>query len=181
VPAIKGEVHDLQDRLIEGAVGFSVSLSERERMGIENLRLGVERNVLIESACYSGREDCYIDHDPRDNFTGRYFLIQTGATVPKMLRAYFDDIYGLIDAVADGVGRAAVPAYLIRPEHAVRMVPGFKPYEGAVFLSYHAQPCYTELQRAVIDSLQRGAACTTKSTGCTAARSPAIRRPRVHA
>jgi len=152
---IKGEVHDLQDRLIEGAVDFSVSLSECERMGIENLRLGVERNVLIESSRHIGREDCYIDHDPRDNFTERFFLIQTGATVPKMLRAYFDDIYGLIDAVSEGVGRAVVPAHLIRPEHAVRMVPGFKPYEVPVFLNYHSQPYYTKLQRAVIDTLQR--------------------------
>ncbi len=152
---IKGEVEDLQDRLIEGAVDFSVSLSECERMGIENLRLGVERNVMIESSRYIGREDCYIDHDPRDNFTERFFLIQTGATVPKMLRAYFDDIYGLIDAVAEGVGRAVVPAHLVRPEHAVRTVPGFKPYEVPVFLNYHSQPYYTRLQRAVIDTLQR--------------------------
>ena len=48
----KAEVHELQDLLIEGKVDFSVSLSECERMGIENVQLGVERNVLIESARY---------------------------------------------------------------------------------------------------------------------------------
>jgi len=150
---MKAEVHELQELLIEGKVDFSVSLSECERMGIENVQLGVERNVLIESSRWPGREDCYIDHDPRDNFTERFFLIQTGATVPKMLRAYFDDIYGLIDAVAEGIGRAVVPLHLIRPEHRVRMTPGFRPYEVPVFLHYHAQPYYTKLQRAVIDAL----------------------------
>lgn len=152
---IKAEVHELQDLLIEGKIDFSVSLSECERMGIENVRIGTERNVLIESARHRGREDCYIDHEPRDNFTERFFLIQTGATVPKMLRAYFDDIYGLIDAVSEGVGRAVVPVHLVRPEHDVRMVPGFKPYEVPVFLHHHGQPYYTRLQRAVIDTLSR--------------------------
>jgi DNA-binding transcriptional LysR family regulator len=152
---IKGEVHELQEILIEGKVDFSVSLSECERMGIENVQLGVERNVLIESARYTGRDDCYVDHDASDNFTERFFLIQTGATVPKMLRAYFDDIYGLLDAVSEGVGRAVVPLHLIRPEHQVRLVPGFRPYEVPVFLHYHAQPYYTKLHRAVIDTLSR--------------------------
>jgi len=152
---IKAEVHELQDLLIDGKVDFSVSLSECERMGVENVRIGIERNVLIESTRHPGRDDCYIDHEPRDNFTERFFLIQTGATVPKMLRAYFDDIYGLIDAVSEGIGRAVVPLHLVRPEHQVRMVPGFRPYEVPVFLHYHAQPYYTKLHRAVIDTLTR--------------------------
>ena len=152
---VKAEVHELQDLLIEGKVDFSVSLSECERMGIENVRIGIERNVLIESSRYTDREDCYVDHEPRDNFTERFFLTQTGATVPRMLRAYFDDIYGLLDAVSEGVGRAVVPLHLIKPEHHVRLVPGFRPYEVPVFLHHHTQPYYTKLQRAVIDTLTR--------------------------
>ena len=152
---IKAEAHELQDLLIEGKVDFSVSLSECERMGIENVRIGIERNVLIESARYQHRDDCYIDHEPRDNFTERFFLIQTGATVPNMLRAYFDDIYGLLDAVSEGVGRAVVPLHLVRPEHQVRLVPGFRPYEVPVILHFHSQPYYTKLHRAVIDTLTR--------------------------
>lgn len=153
----KAEVHELHELLIDGKVDFSVSLSECERMGVENVHLGVERNVLIESARHDGRKDCYIDHDPRDNFTERFFLFQTGATAPKMLRAYFDDIYGLIDAVSEGVGRAVVPLHLLRPEHEVRPVPGFRPYEVPVFLHHYTQPYYTALQRSVIDTLVREA------------------------
>lgn len=160
---VKAEVHELHDLLIEGKVDFSVSLSECERMGVENLRLGTERNVLIESARHDGRRDCYIDHDPRDNFTERFFLIQTGATVPKMLRAYFDDIYGLIDAVSEGIGRAVVPVHLLKPEHQVRLVPGFRPYEVPVFLHHHRQPYYTKMQRAVIETLARESAVQYES------------------
>lgn len=155
---IKGEVGELHDLLIDGKVDYSVSLSECERMGVENVRLGTERNVLIESARHAGRSDCYIDHDPRDNFTERFFLVQTGATVPKMLRAYFDDIYGLIDAVAEGIGRAVVPAHLLRPEHQVRLAPGYRPYDVPVFLHHHRQPYYTKQQRLVIDALVRESA-----------------------
>ena len=151
----KTEVNELHDWLTDGKADFVVSLSECERMGIENVQIGVERNVLIESARHGGREDCYIDHEPRDNFTEKFFLSQTGATVPKMLRAYFDDIYGLIDAVSEGVGRAVVPLHLVKPEHEVRAVPGYRPFEVPVVLQFHQQPYYTRLQKAVIDTLTR--------------------------
>ncbi|HET9190670.1 MAG TPA: LysR family transcriptional regulator [Rudaea sp.] len=151
----KTEVNELHDWLTDGKVDFVVSLSECERMGVENVQVGIERNVLIESAQYSGREDCYIDHEPRDNFTEKFFLSQTGATVPKMLRAYFDDIYGLIDAVSEGIGRAVVPVHLVKPEHNVRAVAGYRPFEVPVILQFHKQPYYTRLQRAVIDTLTR--------------------------
>ncbi len=149
----KTEVNELHDWLTEGKVDFVVSLAECERMGVDNVQIGVERNVLIESTRYAGRQDCYIDHEPRDNFTEKFFLSQTGATVPKMLRAYFDDIYGLIDAVSEGIGRAVVPVHLVKPEHEVRAVPGFRAFEVPVMLQFHRQPYYTRLQRAVIDTL----------------------------
>lgn len=152
---IKGEAHALHEMLIDGRVDFCISLCECERMGIENVPIGIERNVLIESARYDVRPDCYVDHEPRDNFTERFFLSQTGATVPRMLRAYFDDIYGLIDAVSQGIGRAVVPVHLIRPEHAVRPVAGYRPFEVPVLLQFHTQPHPTRLQRAVIDTLTR--------------------------
>jgi DNA-binding transcriptional LysR family regulator len=151
----KTEVNELHDWLSDGKADFVVSLSECERMGIDNVQIGVERNVLIESTRYSGREDCYIDHEPRDNFTEKFFLSQTGATVPKMLRAYFDDIYGLIDAVSEGIGRAVVPVHLVRPDHHVRAVPGYRAFEVPVVLQFHRQPYHTRLQRAVIDTLTR--------------------------
>ena len=151
----KTEVNELHDWLSDGKVDFVVSLAECERMGVENVQVGIERNVLIESTRYNGREECYVDHEPRDNFTEKFFLSQTGATVPKMLRAYFDDIYGLIDAVSEGIGRAVVPVHLVKPEHHVRAVPGYRPFEVPVVLQFHSQPYYTRLQRAVIDTLTR--------------------------
>ncbi len=155
---IKAEVHGLHDLLIDGKVDFCVSLSECERMGVENVRIGTEHNVLIESARHAQRSDCYIDHEPRDNFTERFFLMQTGTTAPKMLRAYFDDIYGLIDAVSEGIGRAVVPAHLLRAEHEVRRVAGYRAYDVPVFLHYHQHPYYTRTQRHVIDTLVRESA-----------------------
>lgn len=152
---LKAEAHELHDMLIDGKVDFCVSLSECERMGIDNAQIGVERNILIESARFDVRPDCYIDHEPRDNFTERFFLSQTGSTVPKMQRVYFDDIYGLIDAVSQGIGRAVVPVHLVRPEHEVRAVAGYRPFEVPVLLQFHKQPYYTKLQRAVIDTLKR--------------------------
>ncbi len=153
---IKGEVEHLHDMLLDGKVDYCVSLSECERAGVENVRLGIERNVLIESTHHTGRSNCYIDHEPHDNFTEKFFLSQTGSTLPRMERAYFDDIYGLIDAVAQGIGRAVVPIHLLEPAIQVRAVPGFRPFEVPIFLHYHRQPYYTRMQRLVIDTLAQG-------------------------
>ncbi len=150
---IKGEIHQLHELLVDGKVDFCVSLSECERMDIENIRLGIERNVLIESSTHNGRGDCYIDHDPDDSFTERFFLAQTGATAPKMLRAYFDDIYGLIDAVAEGIGRAVVPLHLIQSEQRVRPVRGFRPHDVPVFLHYRRTSCTSRMHAAVVQAL----------------------------
>ncbi|MEO8671352.1 MAG: LysR family transcriptional regulator [Tahibacter sp.] len=151
----KAEVEVLHEMLIDGKVDYSISLSECERAGIENIRLGIELNVLIESTRYAGREACYIDHDPRDNFTQKFFLSQTGSTVPRMERTYFDDIYGLIDAVGAGLGRAVVPVHLLHPDMDVRVVAGFRPVEVPVFLHHHRQPYYTRTHQAVVETLVR--------------------------
>lgn len=163
---MKGEVERLHDMLLDGQVDFCISLSECERAGVENVQLGVERNVLIESARHGGREECYIDHDPRDNFTEKFFLSQTGSTVPRMERAYFDDIYGLIDAVGEGIGRGVAPVHLLAPDTPVRVVPGFRPYDVPVFLHYHRQPYYTRMQQLVIDTLSRQCGALLRVNRC---------------
>ncbi len=149
----KAEVHELHDLLIDGRTDFCVSLSPCERSGIENVRIGTERNILIESALHPASGNCYIDHNPRDNFTELYFLKQTGATVPVMKRSYFDDIYGVIDAVAAGIGRAVVPTHLVQGDRRVRIPPNQKPFDVDVFLHYRAQDSHTRMQRAVIGAL----------------------------
>lgn len=149
----KAEVHELHDLLIDGRVDFCVSLNACERSGVENVRIGTERNVLIESALRATSIDCYIDHNPRDNFTELYFLRQTGATAPTMKRNYFDDIYGVIDAVAAGIGRAIAPIHLVHDDRRVRILPNQKPFDVDVFLHYRVHDSHTRMQRTVIAAL----------------------------
>lgn len=151
--AMKMEENKLHDRLLAGQIDYCVSLSECARAGIENVQIGIERNILIESCHYATRPDCYIDHEPSDSFTERYFRQQPETPMPKMERAYFDDIYGLIDAVAQGVGRAVVPAHLIKPEHGVRAVEGYRSIEVPVVLQFQSFICPTNLQQAVVKTL----------------------------
>lgn len=151
--AIKAEARDLHGLLLDGKVDFCISLSECARMGVENLLLGHERNVLIESNRHRGRADCYIDHDPADGFTEAFFFAQTGRNMPILQRAYFDDIYGLIDAVAEGVGRAVVPLHLIAALDSVRRVEGFQHLDAPVYLQHPAQTSPTRLHTAVRETL----------------------------
>lgn len=151
--AMKMEENRLHDRLLDGQIDYCVSLSECARAGIDNIQIGVERNILIESSHYTTRPDCYIDHEPRDSFTERYFRHQPESGMPKMERAYFDDIYGLIDAVSQGIGRAVVPLHLVRPEHGIRAVAGYRAIEVPVVLQFQRLACPTQLQQAVVKIL----------------------------
>jgi DNA-binding transcriptional LysR family regulator len=150
---MKMEENRLHDYLIDGQVDYCVSLSECASAGIENLQIGIERNIIIESSQYKTRSNCYIDHEPRDNFTERYLRLHRDIPMPRIERAYFDDIYGLIDAVANGIGLAVVPVHLLRPEHAVRAVPGYAAIDLPVILHFHQLARPTQLQRAVVKAL----------------------------
>ena len=59
--------------------------------------------MVIESARSGRRNDIFLDNDAADRATETFFKAQGGKFL-KYRRSYFDDCYGIIDAVGMGLG-----------------------------------------------------------------------------
>ncbi|OQW50478.1 MAG: hypothetical protein A4S09_01410 [Proteobacteria bacterium SG_bin7] len=144
------EMDELPGYLRRGEVDFLILSSEIDQQGIESIYLGDERNVLIEKRGYSG-PDVYLDHDENDKVTAQYLkMIKYKA---KYQRNFMDDVYGLIDGVKAGLGRAVVPRHLIENVSDVKIV-NEKELTVSVFLNYYSQPYYSKLHRLVVKTLR---------------------------
>lgn len=144
------EMDELPGYLRRGEVDFLILSSELSQQGIESIYLGDERNVLIEKRGYSG-PDVYLDHDENDRITAQYLKMTKYKA--KYHRNFMDDVYGLIDGVKAGLGRAVVPRHLIENDSSVKII-NEKELTIPVFLNYYSQPYYSKLHQLVVKTLQ---------------------------
>lgn len=118
------------------------------KKGIAEQVLGFEEFVAIESAKHDAPTDLYLDHGPWDNATEDFFKAQPRA--PKQLRrSFMGDVYGIIDGVELGLGRAIMSRHLIHDNRRVRSVSGYNKYRRPVTLHYFEQPYYSKLAQEI--------------------------------
>lgn len=150
------EVVDLVDVLKNAEADFVILDYHLQKKGIVEHVLGREEYVVVESAKYSSPEDVYLDHGPHDNATEMYFREQTNP--PKSFRrSFMGDVYGIINGVELGLGRAVMSKHLIKNNSRIKVIKGYKRYFRDVTLNYFEQPYYSRLQKAVIDQLLKNA------------------------
>ena len=150
------ETRCLADFLTRGEADFILSDHAPERAGIEGALLGHEVYVLAASRDHDpGDASVYLDHDPEDLTTMRFLSAQdhNDAIRPPPRRAYLDEIYGVIDGVALGLGRAVIPRHLALGDSRLQIIEGLKPLRSPVYLAYFKQPFYSRLQQAVVAEL----------------------------
>ncbi|MBY0547621.1 MAG: LysR family transcriptional regulator [Candidatus Obscuribacterales bacterium] len=123
-----------------------------EKSNIRNLQLGEEKYVLIQSKNFPVR-DRYLDHDPTDRVTELFFKTQ-GAETPSFQRSYVEDIEGILQGVALGLGQGVVPRHLLSDTLPVRIAKGMKTMKMPVLLHYFRQSYYSNLQKTVIETLK---------------------------
>lgn len=147
------EMSELPDILMRGEADFVVMGHALQKSNVRAHVLGQERYVLIHSNRFPA-SNTYLDHDPNDKFTKLFFKSQ-GKHHPDLLRSYVDDIEGIINGVALGIGQGVVPSHLLRKELPVRIVKDFKAMNSPVVLNYFRQPYYSKLQNEVINMLKK--------------------------
>ena len=147
---ITGEIKDLESLLLSGNVDYMISFNPINRLGVERIKIGVERNVMIESVEFDSRKDVYLDHRPSDDFTELFLLKQKVPFDGKFIRSYASDIYGIIHGVSMGLGRGVVPLHLIQDEERVQIVDDFESLNLDIFLYYREQAAYTRLHGEVL-------------------------------
>jgi DNA-binding transcriptional LysR family regulator len=151
---IVAELKTLPTILKRGEADMVLLDNELPGSSLERHHLGDESYVAIESATHGTRSDVWLDINPDDQVTNRFFMHHGQAT--EFRRSFMADVYGIIDGVALGVGRAVVPRHLLRGRQDVRLVDGFRPFVTGVWLHHFTQPYYSRLQQATLECLKRG-------------------------
>jgi len=147
---ISKEMDELPQMLKRGEIDYMIHYDELVRDDIETLRLGEEKNILVEKRGYKG-PDVYLDHDENDQTTARYLRLQK--INKNYERRYLDDVYGLIDGVKNGIGRAVIPEHLIKKERSVKIVGKKISLAFPVILHFFRQPYYTDLHKKILAQL----------------------------
>lgn len=153
VHAFSRELAELPALLRSGEADMIVLDRELVEAGFVNLELGVERNVLVEPVKKHVRNRCYLDHDPDDATTERFFRLNGRAWNPDE-RAFLDDIYGILDGVSLGWGRAVVSAHLLHDYPGIRRVRGYRPLLTPIYLVLRRARYRSRLHQAAIDALR---------------------------
>ncbi len=146
------EVKDLYEVLKNAEADFVILDYELGRKGIVEHVLGQEEYVVIESAKYSSPTDIYLDHGPHDHATEAFFQKQPNAP-QNYQRSFMGDVYGIINGVELGLGRAVMSKHLIVNNKKVKMVRGYKRFVRNITLNYFEQPYYSKLHHELVGQL----------------------------
>ncbi len=150
---INSELKNLPGMLKRGEADLVILDSELPWAAVEKYSLGTESYVAIESAVYATRAHVWLDINPDDQVTEKFFQFQ--GLSPQYRRSYMSDVYGIIDGVALGMGRAVVPRHILVGRQDIRELPEYRPQPSGVWLHHYALPYYSRLQQAVVELLTR--------------------------
>lgn len=150
---INADLKSLPGMLKQGEADLIILDHKLPWAAVEAFHLGDEAYVAIESTRFTTRQDVYLDINPDDQVTERFFQFQGAG--PRYRRAYMADVYGIIDGVALGIGRGVVPLHMLAGRQDVRVLPEYRAQPTGVWLHHFTLPCYPRLQQTVVEMLTR--------------------------
>lgn len=148
------EMNELNDVLKTAEADFVIVDHRLNKSGVAEIPLGEEEYLVIESAKYETPIDLYLDHDVNDTATADFFR---GQGPKKYRRAFMGDVYGIINGVELGLGRAVMSHHLIEDNSKIKIVRGSKRHTREVVLHHFEQPYYSRLHQEVAGHLQTNA------------------------
>lgn len=143
------ELQDLPQLLRSGEAEYIFTTRKSDSPNIESIFLGFEENVLVKLKKASDSE-IYLDHDENDPTTRAYFSQNKLNFKPLSMR-YLDDVYGLIDGVKSGYGKAIIPHHLIENENALEIIEPKRILKVPVYLQFFTQPFYRKVHAQFIE------------------------------
>lgn len=148
-----GELSDLFPLLKNGEVDYLISANEVPSVQVTSLLLGMEINVLVEAASGSPK-DIYLDHDSKDETTANYLHLKPQLLKEQIKKRYLDDIYGLIDGVSLGLGRAVLPLHMVENRKDLKILYPKTQLKIPIYLHTFASNYQTLLEKTVVEELK---------------------------
>ncbi|MFZ4714476.1 MAG: LysR family transcriptional regulator [Bacteriovoracaceae bacterium] len=151
------ETGELENVLKRASADIIIMDYEWDKKGIAKKLLGFEEYVVIAGTKIptgsKSRDDTYLDHDAGDMTTENFFKANTNAP-KKWKRSFMGDVYGIIDGVESGLGRAVMSKHLINENKKIKIVKSMKSIKRPVCMYYYEQPYYSRLMKEVIQVLE---------------------------
>ncbi len=144
------ELINLPQYLLSSKVDYLVHNRALDKDGFESILIAYEENVLVRHKSLKN-QDYYLDHDENDITTSSYFKLSKKEK-PKRFH-YLDDVYGLLDGVKLGLGRAVIPKHLIDTKNIIIENPKVS-LRVPIYLIYRKSPFYTNLHYNVLKKIR---------------------------
>lgn len=148
------ELPELPGLLKRGEVEIIALDHRMDDSALEALKIGEEENVLVEARTGKIRKNTYLDHDPEDKTTQRFFELLGRPFPSQAKRCYLDDIYGILDGVSRGWGRAVVPLHLIQGRKDLKILAKQKSLKNPITLHFYRQPYRSVLFNEALKQLE---------------------------
>ncbi|MDH4468435.1 MAG: LysR family transcriptional regulator [Bacteriovoracaceae bacterium] len=147
------EMNELENVLKTASADIVITDYVWEKKGILKKVIGEEEFVVIESKTHQTFKDVFLDHGPRDNATEDFFRAQSHP--PKFYRrSFMGDVYGIIDGVQLGLGRALMSKHLISKNSHIKILNKYQKMKRPVTMYYFEQPYYSKLMTKVLKELE---------------------------
>ena len=120
--------------------------------GLEEVQIGEEEFVIVESSKIKNIPDLFLDHGPHDNATESFFKFQKDPK--KIKRAYMGNVYGILEAVALGLGRSVMSKHLVVSDDRFKIIKSKKRYIRPIVMNYFKQNYYSKVHTQLVAELK---------------------------
>jgi DNA-binding transcriptional LysR family regulator len=148
------ELRELPDLLMSSEMDFVFLDQPLQKEGIESILLGHEEYVFITSASQDTNQDIYLNHDEKDMMSFRYYE-HLKTPVKQLKRKYLDEIYSVIDGVAEGWGVSILPEHLIKNDKRIKIVNPKKKLSSPVYLCFRSRPYYPKVLQTALELMKK--------------------------
>ncbi len=148
------ELDELPGLLMSAEMDFVFLDQPLKKEGIESHFLGNEEYVFITSKTHTTNEDIFLNHDEKDMMSYKYFdyLKQ-----PKkqLKRKFLDEIYSVIEGVAEGWGVSILPEHLVKNDKRIKIVNPKKRLTSPVYLCFRSRPYYSKVFQTALELMKK--------------------------
>lgn len=137
------EIHELYPLLQSGEVDIIFLDHVLKKDGFIQEFLGNEEYVLV-SGKKKKNMDIFLNHDENDLTTFKYYE-SIGQKKQKLNRRYLDEIYSVLDGVANDVGASVLPIHLAKEDKRIVVHNPNKKLKSPVYVCYKKRSYYTKV------------------------------------
>ena len=139
--------------LKSGEVDFITLDHFIEGFDLESIQIGLEYLIHVQNIEHYSPGQVFLDHDIYD-ITTINFLKRQKVEKTDINRCFYDDIYGILTGLKEGLGQAVISRHLVPDDDNIRCVPYPRSVTTPVVLYYNKNRYLTRLQKAVIKTLK---------------------------